>query len=30
MTDDATVHEEILGLRRSGRAIILLTYRGDW
>lgn len=30
MTEDATVHEAILGLRRGGRAVILLTYRGDW
>ncbi len=24
------VHEAILGLRRGGKAIILLTVRGDW
>jgi len=24
------VYEAILGLRRGGRAIVLMTYRGDW
>ena len=24
------VNEAILGLRRGGKAVILLTYRGDW
>jgi len=30
MTAANDVHEAILGLRRGGRAVILLTYRGDW
>jgi len=30
MTDTDNVHEAILGIRRGGRAVILLTYRGDW
>lgn len=29
MTDTA-LHEPVLGLRRSGKAVVLLTYRGDW
>jgi len=32
MTDvgAGSVHEAILGLRRGGRAVLLMTYRGDW
>lgn len=30
MTAANDVYEPILGARRSGKAIILLTYRGDW
>lgn len=31
MTDAAgSVYEAILGLRRGGKAVVLLTYRGDW
>lgn len=29
-TDPNLVYEAILGLRRGGKAIVLLTYRGDW
>jgi hypothetical protein len=24
------VYEPIMGLRRGGKAVILMTYRGDW
>jgi len=27
---DASVYEPILGLRKGGAAVVLLTYRGDW
>jgi len=31
MSNDTTgVYESILGLRQGGKAIILMTYRGDW
>lgn len=31
MTTDVTgPYESILGLRRGGQAVILMTYRGDW
>jgi hypothetical protein len=31
MTHDTTgAYEAILGLRRGGKAVILVTYRGDW
>jgi hypothetical protein len=29
-TDTTGVYEAILGLRRGGHAVILMTYRGDW
>lgn len=29
-TDTTGVTEAILGLRRGGSAVILMTYRGDW
>jgi hypothetical protein len=28
--DPNQVYEAILGLRRGGKAVVLLTYRGDW
>lgn len=28
--DPDQVYEAILGLRRGGKAVVLLTYRGDW
>jgi hypothetical protein len=28
--DPDLVYEAILGLRRGGKAVVLLTYRGDW
>ena len=30
MTELNEVYESILGLRKGGRAVILMTYRGDW
>lgn len=30
MVDRTNVYEPILGLRRGGSAVVLLTYRGDW
>lgn len=31
MTTDTTgAYESIMGLRRGGKAVILMTYRGDW
>jgi len=29
-TDKTGVYESILGLRRGGRAVVLVTVRGDW
>ena len=29
-SDPNAVYEAILGLRRGGKAVVLLTYRGDW
>jgi len=29
-TDTTGVYESIMGLRRGGKAVILMTYRGDW
>ena len=28
--DNGGADEAILGLRRGGKAVILVTYRGDW
>ena len=30
MVSPNDITEDLLGLRRGGRAIVLLTYRGDW
>jgi hypothetical protein len=31
MTSDTTgAYEAIMSLRRGGKAVILVTYRGDW
>jgi hypothetical protein len=30
MDEASNVYEPILGLRRGGSAVVLLTYRGDW
>jgi len=30
MSDAASMYEPILGLRKGGAAVVLLTYRGDW
>ena len=30
MADKSGVYESILGLRRGGQAVVLMTVRGDW
>ena len=30
MTEPNAVYESILSLRRGGKAIVLMIYRGDW
>ena len=29
-TDTTGAYESIMGLRKGGKAVILVTYRGDW
>ena len=30
MTDGNDVSEPIMALRRGGKAVVLMTFRGDW